>query len=177
MFKLPEGIKVDEKIDRNYNGNKHGLSLSDDGETIVIGNGQYNSSQGRARVFRINYPDTDGDGVYDNQDNCPNVSNSDQLNADNDFLGDVCDDYFDPYSPGVSVGVTRFFIENNNNRLAILISGGNKIFLTTKEDHLMYRLLIKKFTDIKIVKGCSDQEWLGYPVLFIENLLTDNLPL
>ena len=29
--------KVDEKIDRNYNGNKHGLSLGDDGETIVMG--------------------------------------------------------------------------------------------------------------------------------------------
>ena len=87
------------------------------------------------------------------------------------------DDYFDSYSPGVSVGVTRFFIENRNNRLAILVSGGNKLFLTTKEDHLMYRLLIKKFTDIENVKGCSDQEWFGYPVLFIENLLTDNLSL
>ena len=87
------------------------------------------------------------------------------------------DDYFDSYSPGVSVGVTRFFIENNNNRLAILISGGNKLFITTKEDHLMYRLLIKKFTDVENVKGCSDKEWFGYRVLFIENLLTDNLPL
>jgi hypothetical protein len=87
------------------------------------------------------------------------------------------DDYFDRYSPGVSVGMTRFFIENNNDRLAILISGGNKVFLTNKEDHARYRLLIEKFTDIEKVKSCADKEWFGHPVFFIENILSDNLPL
>jgi hypothetical protein len=87
------------------------------------------------------------------------------------------DDYFDRYSPGVSVGMTRFFIENNNDRLAILISGGNKVFLTNKEDHARYRLLIEKFTDIEKVKSCADKEWFGHPVFIIENILSDNLPL
>ena len=86
------------------------------------------------------------------------------------------DDYFDRYSPGVSVGMTRFFIENNNDRLAILISGGNKVFLTNKEDHARYRLLIEKFTDIEKVKSCADKEWFGHPVFFIKNILSDNLP-
>ncbi len=36
--------------------------------------------------------DTDGDGVYDNYDNCVDDENSDQANADFDDLGDVCDD-------------------------------------------------------------------------------------
>ena len=36
--------------------------------------------------------DADGDGVPDIDDNCPMVSNADQLDFDDDGLGDVCDD-------------------------------------------------------------------------------------
>ena len=35
--------------------------------------------------------DTDGDGVIDTEDNCPQTPNSDQLNSDGDSYGDVCD--------------------------------------------------------------------------------------
>jgi hypothetical protein len=35
--------------------------------------------------------DTDGDGVVDEDDNCPDVSNADQADADGDGIGDVCD--------------------------------------------------------------------------------------
>ncbi|MDC1198759.1 thrombospondin type 3 repeat-containing protein [bacterium] len=35
--------------------------------------------------------DIDGDGVPDDQDNCQDVPNSDQANADGDVSGDVCD--------------------------------------------------------------------------------------
>jgi hypothetical protein len=37
--------------------------------------------------------DTDGDGVTDENDNCPNVSNADQADADSDTIGDVCDPF------------------------------------------------------------------------------------
>ncbi len=37
-------------------------------------------------------PDSDGDGVADNDDNCPVVANSDQRDLDADQQGDVCDD-------------------------------------------------------------------------------------
>jgi|GEM_PF-6085670 len=35
--------------------------------------------------------DTDGDGIIDAQDNCPNTPNSDQADADNDGTGDACE--------------------------------------------------------------------------------------
>jgi len=36
-------------------------------------------------------PDSDGDGVPDSSDNCPNVSNPDQKDSDGDGFGDACD--------------------------------------------------------------------------------------
>ncbi len=41
--------------------------------------------------------DQDGDGVDDNVDNCPQVSNGDQADADGDGIGNVCDS--DPDEP------------------------------------------------------------------------------
>ncbi len=42
-------------------------------------------------VFGCEDPDTDGDTVPDNQDNCPFVFNIDQSDIDDDGVGDVCD--------------------------------------------------------------------------------------
>jgi hypothetical protein len=36
-------------------------------------------------------PDTDGDGVPDDVDNCPTVANADQADSDGDGFGDACD--------------------------------------------------------------------------------------
>jgi endonuclease I len=48
--------------------------------------------------------DSDGDGVTDDRDNCPNDANAEQMDADGDGLGDVCDpdQQGDPY-----VGLTN----------------------------------------------------------------------
>jgi len=40
-------------------------------------------------------PDTDGDGIADDSDNCPEVSNPDQVDLDGDIIGDDCDDFID----------------------------------------------------------------------------------
>jgi hypothetical protein len=39
--------------------------------------------------------DTDGDGIYDIVDNCPNVANADQADLDSDGTGDACDSDID----------------------------------------------------------------------------------
>lgn len=43
--------------------------------------------------------DTDGDGVADEDDNCPNTANADQADNDNDGLGNVCDPTPDGVTP------------------------------------------------------------------------------
>jgi hypothetical protein len=40
-------------------------------------------------------PDTDGDGIFDEDDNCPNVVNKDQADKDDDTIGDKCDNCVD----------------------------------------------------------------------------------
>ena len=41
--------------------------------------------------FEVQLPDSDGDGIVDPEDNCPLVSNADQLDTDNDGAGNACD--------------------------------------------------------------------------------------
>ena len=47
--------------------------------------------------------DTDGDGIKDPLDNCPTLSNPDQVDLDNDRIGDVCDDCIDPDYDGFGI--------------------------------------------------------------------------
>ena len=60
-------------------------------------------SDGIAYVFKSFFnpiPDSDEDGVPDWEDNCPAVANPDQLDADHDGLGDVCDECTDTDDDG-----------------------------------------------------------------------------
>ncbi|MEX2237629.1 MAG: calcium-binding protein [Dehalococcoidia bacterium] len=73
--------------------------------TTAFGNADTTDQRGAARVadgdnnstadcdigaFELE-PDSDGDGVTDSADNCPNDANADQANFDNDGEGDACD--------------------------------------------------------------------------------------
>jgi len=43
--------------------------------------------------------DTDGDGILDENDNCPNTPNPDQADTDGDGIGDLCDNCPNTYNP------------------------------------------------------------------------------
>tara|TARA_B100002052_G_scaffold273228_1_gene275487 strand:- start:963 stop:3608 length:2646 start_codon:yes stop_codon:yes gene_type:complete len=63
-----------------------GLEIGPDGHLYYVDNGQN-------QVVRIDpYFDSDADGVYDEDDNCPTNYNPDQANYDGDNLGDICDE-------------------------------------------------------------------------------------
>jgi hypothetical protein len=47
--------------------------------------------------------DSDGDGIVDADDNCPDDANADQADSDGDGIGDVCDDVDDSADSGVVV--------------------------------------------------------------------------
>ena len=66
------------------------------GNTIVA----YNSIDSGNNINWNFLTDTDGDGIYDSNDNCVNISNPDQADSDNDALGDVCDNCISDPNPG-----------------------------------------------------------------------------
>ncbi|MCE9653476.1 MAG: DNRLRE domain-containing protein, partial [Nitrosarchaeum sp.] len=49
------------------------------------------SGNQRIQIFQSGVIDTDGDGIPDLTDNCPITPNSDQLDTDEDGVGDVCE--------------------------------------------------------------------------------------
>lgn len=73
-----------------------GNSVDFDGVNLIVGHrtSDLAAPLGTVDLYRIappTPPDTDGDGVYDPADNCALVSNADQLDQDEDRLGDACD--------------------------------------------------------------------------------------
>ena len=53
----------------------------------------------RSQLAQIHLFDSDGDGVLDCLDNCPDSANADQRETDRDCIGDVCDAFPHAYDP------------------------------------------------------------------------------
>ena len=63
----------------------------DAGSRLVVVKVPDNLAAKTVVISFVNNTDTDGDGIYDHLDNCPNTPNANQADADNDGVGDVCD--------------------------------------------------------------------------------------
>ena len=74
---LDEGTCTLRIVARDNNGN-----TSEQTVTITVSSCDPCNGQGG---------DSDGDGVCDNQDNCPNNANPNQTDTDGDGIGDACD--------------------------------------------------------------------------------------
>jgi hypothetical protein len=66
-------------------------------DTGAFNNGEVHIFFGGTGSF---YGDSDGDGIVNNVDNCPTISNADQLDTDLDGIGDLCDDTLNGDSDG-----------------------------------------------------------------------------
>ena len=93
---LPDGtytVKM-ELTDRNNTGNLATFTFNKGTETLSLtpANQPSFSNVRLNCVPAITDPnDTDGDGVLNNLDNCPNKANADQKDTDGDGKGDACD--------------------------------------------------------------------------------------
>jgi hypothetical protein len=82
----------DDPVDFDHGSTIYEVQAHDvdnDGKQDLIG-----LSSGSLSVFlneKAEDEDSDGDGVSDSQDNCPNHPNADQADTDGDGVGDVCD--------------------------------------------------------------------------------------
>jgi len=93
----PFAIALDVAAGKMYVANHFSHTVSqanlDGTGGVSLGNlgGTLNWPLGIALDVPVGAPDTDGDGVPDDTDNCPNDANPNQEDADHDGLGDVCD--------------------------------------------------------------------------------------
>ncbi len=101
VFEEPAGgwagtLNEDEKLVASdaAAGDAFGWSVAFSGSTVVIGSYHDDDSgadSGSAYVFEVGPTDTDGDGVADGADNCPDDANPGQEDHDGDGEGDACD--------------------------------------------------------------------------------------
>jgi hypothetical protein len=89
-------------------GDNFGYSVALSGGTAVAGAHPHDAlgtDSGAAYVFiNVGVIDTDGDGVADNDDNCPLVANPDQRDTDSDRVGDACTPFAYPAAGQFVIG-------------------------------------------------------------------------
>ena len=86
-------------------------SFSDEGSyttvlTVTDSNGQTDEDVAYITISSSPPPDSDGDGIPDDQDNCPYDFNPDQADSDGDGVGDACETT--PIPPDINIDITAY---------------------------------------------------------------------
>jgi len=89
-----DGLIDDSEVIWSYTTGAHVWSSP----AIAIGKVYVGSDDGNIYCFGPAL-DSDGDGIPDPEDNCPDIYNPDQNDLDTDGLGDLCDNCPDVYNP------------------------------------------------------------------------------
>ena len=75
-----------------------------DGTEMIVWGGNSSTYLATGARYAPGNPDSDGDGVCADQDNCPTVANPDQADANADGIGDACESCLQVDSDGDGVG-------------------------------------------------------------------------
>jgi len=121
------------------------------GLSVFSDSGTVSASFADARVKTL-LVDSDGDGVPDANDNCPNEPNRDQLNTDGDAMGDACDadddndGVFDSEDTCQLEDATGFDADGNGciDRIGDLHAVFDTLFTSGAIDATMYKSLNAK---------------------------------
>ncbi len=90
-LEIPDGYDIGIKLTDNFVIHQNETTaLVFDFDIYEISSGEWHLTPS----FNV-YPDADGDGIPDELDNCPEASNPDQTDTDEDGIGDACDDDID----------------------------------------------------------------------------------
>jgi len=80
----------------SINTGANSFTASNLSDGTYVGSSTFTPAGCASSIYQINVivteDDTDGDGVPNDMDNCPNIANANQANNDMDAEGDVCDD-------------------------------------------------------------------------------------
>ena len=93
-----EDINKDGKINQVYNGDKF---IPEIYECLWFCDNYYQKVNDLCKLETVD-EDSDNDGIIDSEDNCINTANSDQLDVNNNGIGDACEESIDNDNDGVN---------------------------------------------------------------------------